>query len=124
MNATLLAQSAYGNADQAVRTPRDIEYEAFARATRRLKHASENKDDFPELARAVHDNRALWSILAHDVSRESNGLPLNVRTQIYKLAQFTRRHSRNVLRREATVEILIEINTAIMRGLRNGGGVA
>lgn len=124
MNATLLAQSAYGKADQAVRTPRDIEYEAFARMTHRLKKASEEANDFPGLARAVHDNRHLWSILASDVARNDNGLPAELRNHIYTLAQFTRKQSQKVLHREGTVDALIEINTAIMRGLRHESGVA
>lgn len=123
MNATLLAQSAYGNPDQAVRTPRDIEYEAFARTTRRLKQASENAADFPALVRAIHDNRHLWSILASDVSRQSNGLPLDLRKGVYTLAQFTRKQSQKILRGEASVDTLIEINTAIMRGLRQERGI-
>lgn len=125
MNATLLAQSAYANPGQPVRTARDIEYEAFARVTHRLKQASVHGDeDFPRLVRAIHDNRHLWSLLAADVALPENGLPKELRSRIIYLAEFTRQQSRKVLSQEAGVNILVEINSAIMRGLRNESGDA
>lgn len=125
MNATALAKSAYGNPDQPIRTPRDTEYEAFARITHRLKMASTRaEEDFPGLVRAVHDNRELWSVLAADIALPENGLPLELRQRLTYLAEFTRQQSRKVLSRQGTADILIEINTAIMRGLRQESAAA
>ncbi|MFT3687982.1 flagellar biosynthesis regulator FlaF [Paenirhodobacter sp.] len=125
MNATLMARSAYAGTDSAIRTPRDIEYEAFARVTHRLKRAGQHaKEDYPGLVRAIHDNRELWSLLAADVALPENGLPLELRKRVAFLAEFTRVQSRKVLSENASLDILIEVNTAIMRGLRNDGGTA
>lgn len=121
MNATLLAKTAYANADQSLRTARDSEYEIFARLTRRLIRSCDDAKDFAGLARAIHDNRQLWAQLAADVALPDNTLPRELRGRIAWLAEFTRKHSRKVLRGEASATILIEINTAVMRGLRSEG---
>lgn len=119
MTASFLAKTAYSSAEQPVRTARDTEYEIFARVTRRLKLAN-GEGDFSVLASAVHENRTLWKMLGADVSLPENGLPQELRGRILYLAEFTRQHSSKILRGMATVDVLVEINTAMMRGLRMG----
>jgi Flagellar biosynthesis regulator FlaF len=118
----MMAKTAYADPNQPTRTPRDTEYEAFARVTRRLKQAS-NPDahDFPGLVSAVHDNRQLWNVLAADIALPENPLPGELRARLSYLAAFTRLHSQKILESKASVDILIEINTSIMRGLRYQG---
>ena len=123
MNALNLAQSAYATARSPVRTPRSTEYEAFARITHHLKEAAaRGRMGFAHLAEAIHGNRRLWSMLASDVADANNGLPQDLRARIFYLAEFTNHHSRLVLNGEAEITPLIEINTAIMRGLRSQAG--
>lgn len=117
MNATLMAQTAYSANRPTIRTDRGTEYELIARITRDLKAASREQSVFPALARAVHDNRVLWSTLAADVAGDGNTLPEELRARLFYLAEFTALHSRKVLSGEADCAALIEINTAIMRGL-------
>ncbi|MFD1160357.1 flagellar biosynthesis regulator FlaF [Roseovarius aestuarii] len=120
MNAITKAQNAYRNDAQLIRTDRDTEYNAFAEITHRLKTASSRgADGFRDLAGALHDNRRLWTILAMDVADKSNTLPEMLRARILYLSEFTQQHSSKVLTKQATVDALVEINTAIMRGLRN-----
>ncbi|MCB1369159.1 MAG: flagellar biosynthesis regulator FlaF [Rhodobacteraceae bacterium] len=119
MNATLLAQTAYSANRPTIRTDRGTEYELIARITRDLKAAKTGRSAFPALARAVHDNRVLWSTLAADVAGSGNALPQDLRARLFYLAEFTALHSRKVLAGEADCTALIEINTAIMRGLTN-----
>jgi len=71
-------------------------------------------------AEAVDLNRRLWNLLAVDVLSDENLLPEETRASILSLNEFTRTHSRKVLREEADVRPLIEINAAIMRGLSTG----
>ncbi len=119
MNIAALAQSAYSNAQTPIKTERSTEYQVFARITHQLSTASaEGIENFIELASAIHDNRKLWNILAADVAEAENGLPKELRAQIFYLAEFTEHHSRKVLAREASTAALVEVNTAIMRGLR------
>ena len=120
MNAILKAQNAYKNSAQPIRTHRDTEYNAFAKITRRLRAASgDGMSGFKELASALQDNRMLWTILAGDVADKDNPLPMQLRAQIIYLSQFTQAHSRQVLAGKATTDPLVEINIAIMKGLRN-----
>jgi len=119
VNALQLAKTAYATNKAPTRTPRGIEYEAFARITHRLKSTAERgMTGFPELAQALHLNRQLWSMLAADVAEKGNGLPAELRARIFYLSEFTATHSRKVLRGDETVDALVEVNTAVMRGLR------
>lgn len=123
MNAMQQAQAAYRTAAHPIRTPRGAEYEAFVRVTSRLKaiegEAAVRPSRFRDLAAAIHDNRRLWTILAADAAGAGNLLPKELRARILYLAEFTRHHSGRVLRDGASAHPLIEINTAVMRGLRD-----
>lgn len=116
------AQAAYSTAATPIRTPRSAEYEAFARITSRLKAADAANGQFRDMAGAIQDNRRLWAILAADAAGNDNSLPKDLRARILYLAEFTRQHSGKVLRAGAKAAPLVEINTAIMRGLRAGAG--
>lgn len=123
MTALFTAQRAYAQNAAPVRTPRSTEYDAFARITRRLKSASTSKS-IRTLAPALHENRRLWTLLAADVAGPENGLPAELRARIFYLCQFTEEHSRKVLHGTATADALVEINLAVMRGLRQSGDEA
>lgn len=120
MNALQMAKTAYATNKAPIRTPRGTEYEAFARVTHQLKAAAnEGPAGFARLAEAIYKNRQLWSMLAADVAESENGLPNDLRARVFYLAEFTNTHSRKVLRGDDSADILVEINTAVMRGLRN-----
>ena len=114
-----LAQRAYGANAASTRTPRTMEYDAIVRITRQLKNASEQKS-FSVLARAIHDNRRLWTLFASSVADKDNELPTDLRAQLFYLAEFTQHQSAKVLAGKASVTPLLEVNTAMLRGLRDG----
>lgn len=119
VNALSHARNAYAQTSTATRTPRGIEYQVIARVTHRLKSAAQKGGaGFAELAAAVADNRRLWTILATDVARSGNGLPDELRARILYLAEFTNAHSRAVLAGRASPAPLLEVNAAVLRGLR------
>ena len=118
MSAHALTQNAYGDATRAMGTPRNVEYQVFSQITGRLNRASAEGRPFSDLAMALHENLRLWTIIATDVTSAANGLPVQLRGQLADLSKFTRSHTQKVLRQEADAAILIEINTAVMRGLR------
>ena len=126
MSTLNFARTAYARPQAPARTPRSVEYDLLARITQRLSQAWDaRKKDFPALAAAVDDNTRLWSTLAADVASPGNGLPQPLRAQLFYLFQFTEAHGRKVLAGTASVEVLVDINTAVMRGLRgNTGGAA
>ncbi len=118
MNATLQAQQAYGRSHSPVRTGRTTELQLFGQITARLRDAAAARPlDFPKLAAALYENRRLWTHLAAEVADGENELPKDLRARIFYLAEFTGLHTDLILRGTAEVEPLIDINTAVMRGL-------
>ncbi len=117
------APIAYARQEAPTRSLRSVEYDLLAQVTRRMRLAWAGRaTDFPGLARAVADNQTLWSTLAADVALPGNSLPAALRARLFYLYEFTARHSRAVLDGKASVEVLVDINTAVMRGLRGEGG--
>ncbi len=109
---------AYQNAAKKTEGPRQTEYRAFAQATRGLiDAASLPATEVGRRAEALAANRRLWSLLAADCAAEGNQLSQPLRAQIISLSLFVDRHSSQVLRSDASFEVLIEINRTIMQGL-------
>ncbi len=125
-----LARRAYAQPGAPVRTPRATEYDLFARITRRLREAEAaargaEVADAPArfaLIRALNDNRELWTTLAADVADDGNALPVELRARLFSLAEFVRRHTAQVIAGAGAAGVLIDINTAVMRGLGAPGG--
>ncbi|MCF6233681.1 MAG: flagellar biosynthesis regulator FlaF [Rhodobacteraceae bacterium] len=121
MNAQSKAMHAYSAVSTTVKTPRNIEYDAVARITHRLRsEAGKGIKGFPGLAKALYDNKRLWNIFAVDVADADNRLPPALKAQIFYLAEFTSQHTTKVLARKADVGPLLEINIAILNGLQSG----
>lgn len=118
MTAMAVPTTGYAQAARALGTPRSIEYRVFSSVTGRMTRNAQTPDAFPALVAALHDNLSLWTAIMADVADSRNGLPVKLRAQLIYLGEFTRVHSQKVLRREAEVAPLIEINTSVMRGLR------
>ena len=123
--ATTKARAAYSHREAPVRTDRSHEYDLLARCTQQLSNAwLRRRENFPGLAVALTENLQLWSVLAADVAEKGNGLPAPLRAQLFYLYEFTSGHTRSVLDNRGSVEVLVDINTAVMRGLRGEGGGA
>ncbi len=123
MTYTQSARTAYARPEAPARTLRTIEYDLIARTTQRMTTAwSRRTVDFPVFAATLNENLTLWSTLAADVASAENGLPQQLRAQLFYLYQFTAEHSRAILEGRGSIEVLVDINTAVMRGLRGDGG--
>ncbi|MCI4662249.1 MAG: flagellar biosynthesis regulator FlaF [Neomegalonema sp.] len=119
MYASQHAATGYAQTSRAVGTPRSLEYQIFHRVTAKLSAIKAEKNPSTSaLAEAVAGNSKLWIALASDLMSDGNALPEQMRAQLISLAEFSRKHGSAVLRGKADVSALIEINTAIMRGLR------
>ena len=119
MNALNMARTAYASAAAPVRTPQSTEYAAFAKITGRLRDAAAlGRPGFNDLVTALNENRKLWLLLASDVADSENKLPALLKAQIIYLFEFTTQHSAKILNGTASVDALVDVNTAIMRGLR------
>lgn len=119
MNTANLAQSLYAKPSRELGTARGIEYKAFSKVTARISSWNKDADSFARLAEALHENQLLWTVLGADVADQGNGLPPQLRAQLFYLTEFTAQHTRKVMAGEAQPDILVEINISIMRGLRD-----
>ncbi|MFP6746514.1 MAG: flagellar biosynthesis regulator FlaF [Alphaproteobacteria bacterium] len=106
----------YTVAQNTTENSRQTEYRLFAQVTRSLMECA-SEDSKSLLAKAVHWNRRLWLALQADCAMEDNVLPDETRAGIISLAIWVDKHSRKVLRGEAQVEPLIDVNRSIMEGL-------
>lgn len=119
MTANLMAQNGYAMAGAPVRTPRSIEIEVIAKITRKLHSVGQNEPErIVSKAQALYENRKLWGIFAADVALQDNPLPRELKANILYLAEFVNVQTSKVLASGAPIEPLIEVNQAIMRGLR------
>lgn len=122
-----MSQALKGYAENAVstKTGRRSEYEVIAKITQQLRdRAVDAKKNFPAYADALHTNQRLWTALVVDVSDKNNPLPSELKASVMYLADFTRHHTRRILRDKASVLPLLEINMAVLRGLKNEGNVS
>ncbi|MCA2011973.1 flagellar biosynthesis regulator FlaF [Pararhodobacter sp. CCB-MM2] len=118
------ARTSYGHSNaQAIKTPRDIEYEVMARITGRIQSHLPKPGERVSgaLAEALNENRRLWASFATDLAHPDNGLPQDLRGRLFYLAEFTMKHTAQVLLGKASAAVLAEINMAVMRGLRGQG---
>ena len=89
------------------------------RVTRKLTAANTPAATAKMISEAVYENRRLWIVIAASVADDANGLPEDLRARLFYLAEFTNHHSSRVFADKASLEPLIDVNTAIMDGLRN-----
>jgi len=119
------ARTSYGHANaQAIKTPRDIEYDVMARITGRIQSNLPKAGErvSAALTEALNENRRLWSSFAIDLAQSTNGLPADLRARLFYLAEFTMKHTSQVILGHAAAGVLVDINMAVMRGLRGQGG--
>ena len=122
MTALAQAAAAYAGNKSQIRTPRSTEYDVMSRVTRNLNSTKQDRDThFPAFVQAVHANRQLWTHLAATVAENENALDPELRAKLFYLAEFTIEHSRKVLAESASVDVLLDINTSVMRGLVSAG---
>ncbi|MBY5933615.1 flagellar biosynthesis regulator FlaF [Tateyamaria omphalii] len=123
MNAMSQALKGYAEHATSTKSGRRSEYDVVAKVTQQLRDSAVNsKTNFAAFADALHMNRRLWTALVVDVSDEANPLPNELKARIIYLAEFTRHHTTRVLRQKASVLPLLEINMAVLRGLKQEGG--
>ena len=115
--------AAYKNVSTSILGPRDIEQRVFQQSNGRLMAVRDNPDiAFAELAEAIYQNSKIWTTLAVDVFSDNNTLPESLRGQLASLALYAQKTGRVVLRKEASVDILIDLNSAIIAGLGGDSG--
>lgn len=113
--------AAYGSAIRQTEDPREIEYRVLARATALLESASAEDAGPSLLPSAVHENRMVWTAFAADLAGEGNSLAETARARLISLARWIFAESDRVLRERKSPLALIDVNRAVMAGLRAAG---
>ena len=119
-----LGKNGYANSTRQTGTPRDIEYQVLLRVTGRLSQIRTGSCDFPEIVDALEENLRFWRTVAIDVQDDENELPAQLRAQLFYLFEFTHVHTPKVRRGEADISVLIDINKAVLAGLRGHAAAA
>ena len=119
MNVVERAREGYGKNAVPIKSHRAAEYEAIARISHRLRAAAlKRTTDYAEFVEALSANSKLWTTLAVDVAQPENQLPQDLRARLFWLAEFTTQETSRILKSEGDISVLIEINAAILQGLR------
>jgi flagellar protein FlaF len=113
-----MTHRAYESALLATELPRATEYRLFGQVTGALIDAQKNGKKGGPLAETLDWNRKLWRTLAADCLDDRNQLPQDVRAKIVSLSLWVGKYSKQVVRKNAPVTPLIEINRTIMQGLQ------
>lgn len=127
-----MSVAAYKRTQRASETPRDIERQIFSRVTAALSCSAESFDAAPDqrtrlailsgsLQLALAENIRLWSLLRADLNHADNSLPPDLRAQLISLALFVERHTTAVLRGTGLLQVLVDLNRAVIGGLSGLG---
>lgn len=98
--------------------PRKIEYRLFLRITLSLERHREADWRSAGLKDALSRNMELWGWLRADLLDDENGLPEKLRAGLVSLSYTVDRQTRAVLRGQSGVDLLVDINRAVMQGLQ------
>jgi len=110
----------YGQVKRQTASDKHIELQLFSSVTGRLRaQAQKNLNRLDgEMAEAILANAKLWNVLFCDLVGPENKLAADLKNNLISLAEFTQSHTQRVLRGQAGIDILIEINSAVIEGLR------
>jgi flagellar biosynthesis activator protein FlaF len=109
----------YSQIGAPTRTDRGGEYAVFAKVTAALRAVDpSDQEQYPALVKATYDHMRLWDALEDDLRLEENALPVPLKAQLIGLSAFVRRQTLLIAAGKGSLDALIDINTAIMKGLR------
>ena len=112
----------YARIQEVTEAPRTTEYRALALVTGKLIEAKEERGQ--AFIEACFLNRKLWTLFQDDLTLPENGLPDALKAQLISLSIWVQKQTGPVMTGEASVDALIEVNTAIMAGLSPSGAQA
>lgn len=112
--------AAYGSVIRGTETPREIEYRVLARATALLESASLPNAGPADLSTAIHENRMVWTAFVADLAAPENGWDVALKGRLLSLARWIFAESDRAVREDKPLQALIDVNRAVMAGLKPG----
>ncbi|MFN4274850.1 MAG: flagellar biosynthesis regulator FlaF [Ferrovibrio sp.] len=120
----MAGKNPYLTAQNALETPRQLEYRLFSAVTRALMDIrplmnSGHPADVAKIASAIGWNRDVWNHLMPEVLDEANTLSKEVKVSLINICIFVNKQTDKITQGESKdIEALIEINRNIMDGLK------
>jgi len=117
------AQSVYGTSGRSIGSDRDVEVQVFQAAINSLRPFCGL--DFKltsESATALSENLRFWDILTVDLVHPDNQLDDKLVAQLMELGRFVRFHTHGLYAGTGTVDVLVDINVAVLQGLMGRPG--
>lgn len=114
----------YLTAQNALETPRQLEFRLFSSVTRALMDVSPfmgstEPSQVAKIAAAIDWNREVWNHLMPEVLDEKNTLSKEVKVSLINICIFVNKHTDAITQGNSVdVAPLIQINRNIMDGLR------
>lgn len=108
---------AYQQTQKVTESPRGTEYRLFAEITRAMMNAKGLPTYDPAFTDAVDRNRKLWNLLIADLADEGNAFPDQLKASLISIGIWVGKHTTLVIRGEADIAPLIDVNRDIMEGL-------
>jgi len=112
------AQNLYKNPTRATKSDRSNEADLFRQAIFELRQvAKSDKILTGPNAEKLSRNLQLWDALCVDLVSPDNALPNEIKNSLIDLGKFVRQHTLGLYGGRGTVDVLIDINVAILGGL-------
>jgi flagellar protein FlaF len=112
------AENLYQNPARAVMSDRGNEIDLFRRSITELRQVSGGDGTLSgENAEKISRNLQLWDALSVDILSPKNELPDDIKIMLINLGKFIRQHTFELYAGRGTVDVLIDINIAILGGL-------
>jgi flagellar biosynthesis regulator FlaF len=114
----------YLKAQNALETPRQVEFRLFSVVTRALMDVrplmgSKNPAEVAKIAYAIGWNRDVWNHLMPEVLDEANRMTKDLKVALINICIFVNKHTDKITQGQSIdVEPLIAINRNVMDGLR------
>lgn len=119
MSNTMAAVQHYARHGAQTSDPRDLEYDVILGVTRNLREAIDGaSSSYPAFVKALRDNERLWIEIGTQVAAPDNKLPKNLRARLFYIAEFVGKHTASVLSEGTSAQSLIDMNVALLRGLK------
>lgn len=112
------ARHLYGNPARATMSDRTNEADLFRRSIADLREIAKSDEGLtPQKAEKLSRNLSLWDALCVDLVSLGNSLPDELKNSLIDLGNFVRQHTINLYSGRGDVDVLIDINVAILKGL-------
>lgn len=112
------AKNLYQNPARATMSDRGNEADLFRQSISELRQVAASDETLNGAnAEKISRNLQLWDALCVDLLSPNNELPDEIKSSLIDLGTFVRKHTLQLYAGQGTVNVLIDINVAILGGL-------